>query len=233
MSKALLTEDTVIVWNNGPLEDYRRFFREATGNDEIKSGTNEFNSWLFTQAGKTLKEALDEYRNPSCQKNMKEILTERRFEIISQAEKNFIEAFDEKINLLGFDYGGSIGSGYNWSPLMIIYGKTGTKSRACPARIYIGENWIALRFYLTKIEKHRTFIENAPQHIKEIFFGGQDCPCRPNCSFKAKKYIINDIEFAKCAHADFRVTNPSMKNLPDYMGLLNEFYPIKKSKPVN
>lgn len=115
---------------------------------------------------------------------------------------------------------------------MIIYGKTGTKSRPCPARIYIGENWFALRFYLNKIDKHRDYIENAPEHIKEIFYGGQDCPCRPNCSFKAKMYVISDKQFSKCTHADFRVTSPTIEELPDYMGLLYEFYPAKKMKKV-
>ncbi|MCL2409295.1 MAG: hypothetical protein FWC96_06735 [Oscillospiraceae bacterium] len=231
-TKELLPEDTVIAWNNGPLDEYRRFFRQSTGNDEIKAGKNEFNTWLFMQTGKTLKEALDEYRNPSGQKDMKDILSERRFEIISKAAKTFIVAFDEAINALGYDYGGSIGSGYGWSLLMIIYGKTETKSRQCPARIYIGENWTALRFYLNNIDKHRAYVENAPEHVKEIFFGGQDCPCRPDCSAKAKKYTIGDKQFVKCTHADFRVTNPNVDKLPDYMGLLHEFYPVRKLKQI-
>ena len=228
-TKELLPEDTIIVWNKFPIGEYRRFFRQATGKEEIMTDTMDFQTWLLTQAGKTLKEALEEHFNPSDPKNMKELLSERRFEIISEVDKAFIVAFDEAINELRYDFGGSIGSGYTWSPLMIIYGKTGTKSRPCVARIYIGEGSTVLRLFFNNIDKHRAYIENAPEHIKELFFGGRDCDCEPKCKLsKARKiYTINDRKFEKCAHADFMFSQPNLEKLPDYIGLLTEFYPVK------
>ena len=59
----------------------------------------------------------------------------------------FIVAFDKAINKLGYDCENAIGGGYSWSPLMIIYGKTGTKSRPCIARIYINNEDISLRLF--------------------------------------------------------------------------------------
>ena len=80
---------------------------------------------------------------------MEEMLFERRFNIISKQDKAFIIALDGAINELGYDFGGVIDSGYRWSPLMIIYGKTGTKNRAVAARIFIRNNSIVLRLFLT------------------------------------------------------------------------------------
>ena len=114
---------------------------------------------------------------------------------------------------------------------MIIYGKTGTKSRPCIARIYIHNNYISLRLYFSNISKHRVYIENTPEHIKTIFYGGQDCPCRSNCPHKGQKiYTIDGKNYQKCCHADFRVTTPKIELLSDYLDLLAEFYPTKATK---
>ena len=86
---------------------------------------------------------------------MKTILDEERFHFISEDNKAFILAFSDEISKLGYDFGGSIGSGFCWGPYMIIYSKIGVKNKQVAARIYIRENSIVLRLFLNKIDKHR------------------------------------------------------------------------------
>ena len=229
--KELLPEDTVIVINKFPIGEYRKFFQQATGHEKIMVGSMDFQPWLFTQAGKTLKEALDEYNHPSDPKNVEEILSERRFDIIKEPDKAFIMAFDKEINELGYDFGGVIGSGFAAGcALMIIYGKTGTKSRPCAARIFIGENGITLRLYLNKIDAHRQCIENAPAYIKDVFTGdSESCTgcgfIGGKCKYKyTKTYTVDGRLINKCDAKAFIFSNPSVEKLSDYMSLLAEFY---------
>ena len=232
MAKNLLPDDTVIIWNTNPIGKYRDFLYQAMGKEFIDS-KGDFQKWLLPHFGKTLKELVNEMQNNYEAKNLTELLKERRLDIVSESDKVFIIAFDKAINELGYDCENTIGSGYSWSPLMMIYGKTGTKSRPCVARIYINNDGISLRLYFTNINKHRVYIENAPEHIKTIFYGGHDCPCRPDCPHKGRKlYTIDDKNYQKCAHADFRVATPKIEDLPNYIDLLIEFNPVKKIKPV-
>jgi len=229
MPKKLLPEDTKIIWNAHPTNEYRKFLYEAINRNFIDSmGHTNFGKWLFSQTGKTLKEAADDHLNGYVAKNMKDLLSERRCEIISKADKEFIEAFDEAINGLGYDCENTIDSGLTWSPMMIVYGKTGTKSRPCAARIYIRENGITLRLFLNNVDKHRDYIENAPSHIKDVFiFDDGDCRgCNSSCS--PKIYTINEQTMKKCNHSTFYFQMPTVKKLPDYMELLSRFYPVKK-----
>jgi hypothetical protein len=232
-TKKLLPEDTVIIINQYPVGEYRAFFQQATGMEKIVTVCKDFQTWLFTQAGKTLKEALEEYHHPTS-KDMEAFLLERRFNHLTDLDKTFLVAFDKAINRLGYDFGGVIGSGFSAGcPLMIVYGKTGVKSRPCAARIYINENGITLRLFLNKIEIHRSYIENAPALIKEVFTNDNES-CN-TCSFRdgkckynyTKTYTIDGRLINKCDAKAFIFFNPSVDKLPDYMGLLEEFYPVK------
>ncbi|MCL2204101.1 MAG: hypothetical protein FWB88_09220 [Defluviitaleaceae bacterium] len=232
MASRLLPEDTEIIWNANPVGKYRDFLYEAMGKEVVDS-KGDFQKWLLPHYGKTLKELVNDMQNNYEAVNLTELLAQRRLNIVSENDKAFIIAFDNAINELGYDCANTIGSGYSWSPLMIIYGKTGTKSRPCIARIYINNEDISLRLFFTNINKHSAYIENAPEHIKAIFFGGHDCPCRPDCPHKGQKiYTIDDKTYHKCCHADFRIVTPKIEELSDYMGLLAKFYPVKKVKSV-
>ena len=103
--KELLSEDTIIVFGKIPVGEYRKFFIQSIG-EEIVAGAEDMNfqSWLFTQGGKTLKEATEEYFHPLGHKTMDEFLTERRFDTVSKQDKEFIMAFDKEINELGYDF---------------------------------------------------------------------------------------------------------------------------------
>jgi len=224
MSKKLLSEDTVIIWNAHPLSKYRDFFMQALGG-EVLNTVGDFQKWLYlNHTGKTLKEVLEEHSRNYEAKSMEELMSERRFEIVSEPDKAFLTAFDEAMIALGYDCENRIGS-------MIIYGKTGTKSRPCPARIYIQLDGIVLRLFLNNVDKHRDFIESAPAHIKDAFhFKGGDCKsCNTACA-PGKMYTIDGKLMRKCNHATFYFAKPSLEKLPDYMMLLSKFYPPKKTK---
>ena len=227
MSKKLLSEDTVIIWNAHPLGQYRDFLYHAVGKDATDSMGD-----IFTHAGKTLRELVDEIQSNYKAENLTQLLAERRLNIVSEADKAFILAFDQAMNALGYDCGNRIGSGVCWGMFMIVYGKTGTKSRPCAARIYIKDNGaIELRLYLNKVDKHRDYIENTPAHIKDAFqFKGGDCKsCNTMCA-PGKTYTIDGQAMRKCNHSVFYFAEPSLEKLPDYMALLAKFYPVKKLK---
>ena len=227
MNKKTITDETIITIGKSIAQGhFFDYFRKATGVD-LPYGEHSF--WLSAQVGKIVKDAFDSFREASVPKTMEQKLSEERFNIISESNKAFIIAFDKEFNDLGFDYGGGIGDGYGWGKYMIIYGKTGVKSRPCPARIYIKDSGdIQLRLFLKNIDKHEPYIENAPPHIKGAFvFDWGDCKnCMPTC--KAMKiYTVDGQKFKKCCHSTAYFNNPSAKKLPDYLALYSEFNPVK------
>ena len=229
MSKNTLSNDTVIeIGKSIPLHRYRTFFEEATGRE--LSGW-EFQPWLNTQAGKTIKEALAEFCQATNRKNMSEILHEERFRCISDPDKAFINAFDESIEELGYDFGGGIGDGYCWGKYMIVYSKTGVKNKKVIARIFIRENGIVLRLFFNDIDKHSAYVESTPEHIREVFVGDQGkCSCNPqkeNCRMR-KTYTMGGRQIEKCSGVVFEFRNPTTEKRSDYINLLAEFYPVKK-----
>jgi len=165
---------------------------------------------------------------------MKIILEEERFNFISSDDKAFIIAFDSEILKLGYSYGGNIGSGSCWGKYMIIYSKIGVKNKQVAARIYIKEDNIALRLFLNRIDKHREYIENSPNFIKDVFIGehGKCQHCHnekgDNCKFR-KTYTINNHYYEKCNGITFEFWTPNLHKLPEYIDLLKEFYPTNRN----
>lgn len=116
---------------------------------------------------------------------------------------------------------------------MLIYRKTGVKSKNVYARIYIRDTSIALRLFLNDIDKHRQYIECAPPHIKEVFVGPiADCQhdrVDPDggCKFR-KTYTIDGRLIEKCNGETFEFREPSQYRTGDYIDLFTEFFPPKK-----
>jgi len=225
MAKQIITENTIIIIGKSiSLGAYMDFFRKASGKDVPP----DFQGWINSKAGKTIKEALATYADDARPKTMTEKLSEERFVNISKPDKAFIIEFDRTLETLGFDYGNSInggGDGYG-----IAYGKTGTKSRPCPARVEIKANGeILLRMYFKNIDKHRQYIENAAQHIKDAFaIDWGDCQkCMATCK-SMKVYSIDGKLYDKCCHSIAFFQNPTLEKLPDYIALYLEFNPTKK-----
>ncbi|MCL2285350.1 MAG: hypothetical protein FWC32_03185 [Firmicutes bacterium] len=171
--------------------------------------------------------------------SIKDMLQEERFNIISAADKGFIIAFDKEMEEMGYDYGSAIGSGFGWGPYQVVYGKTDTKSRPCPARIYVTEHGgLLFRLFLNKIDAHRQYIENAPAFIKDVFTreNNESCiRCNINedgsCGYNSfKKYTIDGKEITKCNGKAFVFHDATLEKLPAYMELLKKFYPTTTAK---
>ena len=230
MGKKTVTTDTIITIGKSIAQGhFINYFKEATGKDLLYG---EHSIWLNMQIGKRVGDVVDAWRDASVIKRMEHKLMEARFHFISDADKAFIIAFDKVFEDLGYDYGGGIGDGYGWGKYMIIYGKTGVKSRPCPARIYMKENGeVQLRLFLKNIDKHRQYIEDAPGFIKDAFtFEWGDCKnCMPTCK-TMKIYTIDGQMYNKCCHSTVYFSNPSVEKLPAYLSLYSEFNPIKKAK---
>ncbi|HWT75897.1 MAG TPA: hypothetical protein VN258_14430 [Mobilitalea sp.] len=166
---------------------------------------------------------------------MNSILSEERFNFIKEADKDFINEFNRGMNELGYDYGDNIGSGFCWGRYMLIYSKTGQKSKKVVARIYIREDSIVLRLFLNGIDTHREYIEKAQDFISEPFVNtfGKCNHCRNDkegtCKFR-KSYTLSDILYEKCNGITFEFWNPVTERTPEYIKLLTEFYPDRKKK---
>lgn len=180
-----------------------------------------------TDVEKKEKEHIDNMK--SNVKSIKDMLSEERFNIVSDRDKAFMIAFDEAMNGLGYGFGGKTGVASKNEKYVFIYTKAGLKSNASFARFLIREDCIILRIYFNDIDEHRKYIENAPSHIKDAFaFNGGDCiNCSSTC-MKSRAYVIDGNQYRKCCHSIAHFNAPSVERLPDYMALLTEFYPNKK-----
>lgn len=164
-------------------------------------------------------------------------LSDLRYDYISPSDKEFIAKFDVEMGTQGYSTGGVITPGYAgapaWGRYLLIYAKVGVKSKQVAARIYCTDNGIILRLFLNSINKHVGFIETAPECIRTVFDNGfgdcHHCESRPNglCKFR-KTYTLNGEFHEKCNGEVFQFFKPDIKNLPAYMDLFREFYPVRR-----
>ncbi len=161
---------------------------------------------------------------------MKEVLARKIFSFISKENIEFITAFNLEMETLGYTSNNIIGPGYCWGKYMIIYNKTGVKSKKSYARIYIRDNDLVLRLYFSNIDKNREIIEQAPEYIQEAFTGKfpncDHCHGKKECIHQ-KKYTINNNIYIICDGKAFWFFKPTLKQLPEYMKLFTIFYPSK------
>jgi hypothetical protein len=165
---------------------------------------------------------------------MNSTMMESRFDFISGPDKDFIIAFDNEMNGLGYDFGNNIGSGFCWGRYMIIYSKTGVKSKSVTSRVYIRtDGSIVLRLFLNGIDRHRDYIENSEPYIRDVLTGTHgDCShCKNDkggvCKFR-KTYTLGGRLYEKCNGIVFEFHKPDISKLPGYIGLLSEFYKTKR-----
>jgi hypothetical protein len=165
---------------------------------------------------------------------MNEILTESRFDFVSRDNKAFIAAFDDEMTRLGYNFGDKIGSGFCWGKYMLIYTRSGVKSKNVYARIYLQDAGIVLRLFFNNVDKHRGYLEKAPVHIKEVFCGdyGNCHHCHNEkdgeCKFR-KTYTLDGCLIEKCNGLTFEFHEPDVQQISDYLALFTEFYPAKKA----
>jgi hypothetical protein len=167
---------------------------------------------------------------------MDNFLQDARFDYLSRDDKAFILAFDGEMARLGYDFGGKIGSGYCWGRHMLIYTKSGVKSKNVYARVYLRDTCIVLRMFFSKIDDQRAYIENAPAYIKEVFTGEhgmcQHCHNKKadgTCMFR-KSYTLDGRLIEKCSGVTFEFHDPNLRKLDDYIALFGEFYPRRAAR---
>jgi hypothetical protein len=110
------------------------------------------------------------------------------------------------------------------------------KSQKVYARIYLRDEDIALRLFLSGIDKHRQYIEQASAHIKDVFTNEfSDCHHCHNqkedgtCKFR-KSYTLHGVFYEKCNGNTFWFFQSESEKMADYIGLFTEFYPARKQK---
>jgi hypothetical protein len=235
MSKNIqpLTEESIIeIGGSISPGQYSEFFSRVLG--DKYNPKDDIYFWMNAQTGKTLKEAVEMYGKPIEPKKMGDILSEKRFDVLSKSNKDFIISFDKEIEKLGYDFGGYIGRGTSGSKYMIVYSKTAGRTKKVVARIFFGDNnEVVLKLIIKNVEKHSAYIETAPGHIKDVFAGGSgDCKkCASkngNCKM-VKRYTVGGKQIEKCSERVFRFLNPDIEKFPDYINLLAEFNPVKKA----
>lgn len=170
---------------------------------------------------------------------MRNLLLDEKYNFVSKEDKDFIIAFDDAIIKAGYQSNG-INPYVCFGKYKIEYSKVGLKNKKFVARFYFRDNGIVLRLYFTDIDKHREYIENAPEFIKNPFINevGTCKQCDKNgggigkkgkCSFK-KSYIINSVPYEKCAGENYYFDSHDIDNIPKFIELLTLFYPDKKHK---
>lgn len=162
---------------------------------------------------------------------MEPLLQDSKFDFVEVADKELIVAFDLAMGELGYTCGSAISDGYCWGKYMIIYTKSGVKSKKSYARIYIRDADVILRLYFSNVDKHRTAIEHAPHYVQEAFTG--DFPACGHCGGKTecihqKRYTLHGKPCEVCDGKAFWFFRPTQARLPAYLDLFQTFYPPKK-----
>ncbi|MGI5898687.1 MAG: hypothetical protein ACOX8S_02055 [Christensenellales bacterium] len=168
-----------------------------------------------------------------------EQLAESRYDYISLQDKAFIAKFDAEMEAQGYSAGGIITPGYAgapaWGRHLLIYAKTGIKSKQVAARIYCTDKGVILRLFLSNVDRHAGFIEKTPEYIRAAFDIGpgdcHHCKDRPGglCRFR-KTYTLNGKLHEKCSGEVFQFLKPETEKLPSYIALFREFYPLRRKK---
>lgn len=158
-------------------------------------------------------------------------MQESRFDFISAQDKRFVIEMTNALERAGYTYGGVIGDGICWGRYMLIFRKAGVKSKKVMARIYLRENSVALRLFLSDVTKRATFISAAPDFIQQAFTGeqGKCSHCRgESCRFR-KSFVLNGTTIDKCNGEVFLFEQPTVERIPAYMALFSQFYKVAKA----
>lgn len=151
------------------------------------------------------------------------------YDFIRDTDKDFIIAFTDELNKLGF-YEDGFSNGFCWGRYMLIYRKSGVKSKNVYARIYVREKSICLRMFFNDVTRKGEYIKNTPDYIRDAFTGdfGTCKHCKgDNCKFR-KDYEIDGVKYEKCNGYTFEFNDPTIEKLPAYIDLFKVFYCNKR-----
>jgi hypothetical protein len=87
----------------------------------------------------------------------------------------------------------------------------------------------AVRLYLNHINAYSGYIENAQDHIRDVFVNdsGKCRHCKETCKSR-KTYQINGCEYQKCDGEVFEFYNLDMDSIPFYIELIGLSAKAKK-----
>ena len=154
-------------------------------------------------------------------------MKEERFAFMREDNRQFVIDMTRALEQAGYTYGDTIGDGICWGKYMLIFQKSGVKSKRVYARIYIRDASVALRLFLHDVTRQADHIDAAPERIREVFLGdaGACSHCRGDtCKFR-KSYVIRGREIEKCNGEVFTFHHASVQDIPDLMRLFQAFYP--------
>jgi len=186
---------------------------------------------------------------------MKNLMGQERFNIVSEENKKFLIAFDEEMAKLGYEIY-EVADAYNWAKnwikakYMINYAVAGIKAKKLVTHVFIKEDGIFLRLFALKkganslntremarsvIAPHRAYIESAPAHIKELFtIKNSDCDHKHENAngfcWRLDTYTIDGVVYEKCVGKGLDFWNPTIEKLPDYINLLAELNSRKTAR---
>ncbi len=167
---------------------------------------------------------------------LEKLLSDEKYTFVSPTDQAFIVAFNNAMIHAGYENNG-IQPYVVFGKYKIEYYKPGNKTKKYVARIYFREGGIVLRLYFSDIDKHRSYLEQAPDFIQKPFVDGSHRCKAPgckglinqngNCRYR-KAYTLNGVAYQKCAEESFCFYQLDAKNAAGYAALLAEFYPNKK-----
>ena len=126
----------------------------------------------------------------------------------------------KEINKYGYKSNTFIGGGKESNQNEITYRKSGTKSKQRAACIKVNQNDIELvLMFLNRIdfnqkaEMHQEYLNNAPEHIKNVLVSGGNgncihCPGKSNCN---NYHFTIDGKLIEMCGASFTFHNPNTK----------------------
>ncbi len=167
---------------------------------------------------------------------MEFLLIDRLYDFVSSGDKEFIVAFDRAMKKAGYENNG-IQPYFVFGKYKIEYFRPGNKTNKYVARIYFRDDGIVLRLYFSNIDKHRSYIEAAPDFLKKPFIDGSHKCKKPDCNGMPGKngicryqkvYKIDGVPYVSCAETSFCYYHMKAENAECYVELLCAFYPGKK-----
>lgn len=155
--------------------------------------------------------------------------------VLSAEDRDFILALDAAMRREGYTSDG-IQPYVCWGKYVISYYRAGVKTKRYVARIYLRSNGLLFRMYFSDIDRHADAIERLPDDIKAAFLS--DCGRCRRCSSKTndsqgncthrKTYSLDGIRHEMCDGLVFLFEKHSVQSIPQYIELLQMFYPRKK-----
>lgn len=155
--------------------------------------------------------------------------------VLSAEDRDFVLALDMAMRREGYTSDG-IQPYACWGKYVISYYRASVKAKRYVARVYLRSDGLLFRMYFSDIDRHTDTIERLPEEIKAAFHSeyGKCKHCssktndsQGNCTHR-KTYSLDGVRHEMCDGLVFLFDNHSVQAIPQYIELLQIFYPRKK-----